>query len=134
MDIALLLDYHVSDDSSQVEMDDARVIIEELQASPDDFAEFLSSPQPSAVGADEVGQSQSRTEISDAERELLACRTEADFRQFASRRGATCYQSKHWVVKHACGARSTMSVNPNPNKIRETGMKMRKEFRRIYNI
>ena len=131
MDIALMLDYHVSDGTSQVEMDDARVIIEELQASPDDFDEFLSSPPPGEVEADEEFGS-SETEMTDTERELRACRTEEELRHFAVRHGATCYQKKNWVVRHASGARSTMGINGNPNKVRETFMKMRKEFLRIY--
>ena len=125
-----MLEYNVCDELSTVRMDDAAVIIEELQASPEDFPAFLSNEMPEH--ADEEDPEAAKPETSDTERELLQCRTEEDFRRFALRRGATCCQKKRWVVNHACGARSTMSPNPNPNKTRETMMKMRKEFRRIY--
>ena len=85
MDKAFLLEYEVRGEQSQVSMDDALIIIEELQASAADFETFLSS-SPSGSRADgeleDVKTEMSDTERADAERELLQCRTEEDFRRF----------------------------------------------------
>ena len=65
-------------------------------------------------------------------RKLRKCETAADFVKFAEEHGATVRTKKRYVVIHPCGIRSTMSKKPG--KVKETKMKVFKEFRAIYGL
>lgn len=124
----------------------AQVMIEEVGACPKDLPRFLAENEAVDKTLALFDHSHQGTVVVDESApldeevtsalldELLRCDTERDFIRFAKKQGATAYQGKHWVVKHPCGTRSTMSLNPNPNKTKATRMKILKEFRRIYKL
>lgn len=124
-DAAMALEYEVRGPSTEVQLDDGKMFIEDCGAWPGELEHYLSNIDP-------IGQTASEDDVGsiDVQKEYAAFPKERDLIELARRQGARIVQPKAYSVRVVtpCGAR----INLSPTTKTESNLLRKRKLEQMW--